>query len=330
MLVKERWTTQDFMNFVEAEQKLAKASLGGGACPSHADAHISLTEVAEKCVGLAKGAFGIAHPTTAWYHSLLGHALIKANKTDVAIEHYKRALDLSMKNMGSESHFVAGAYSCLRDAEIKKGDPEKALDFALKAQKILEKLDSSANSTASKNIADASVGVTDILPNPNKVTNKAKLLVNMKHICNIHEMRLNIVDALEWVERILSLLQSTDIDLSRGSFDFSVVVQAVRLTLCSALKPQQKVDWERKCHKIDREQRSQVVHVDYQWTISDLSELPGYVQKLLVAADDKNDPERATKATDEVFQLLKFCDPEFSPMFELQTTPPANIVFEKG
>ncbi|CAD7966575.1 unnamed protein product [Amoebophrya sp. A25] len=279
---------------------------------------VETLDVAKRCVELSKAAFGRSHATTAWYHSLYGHVCVRADSLDTAVEQYKRSLELSLKNKGPESTFVAGAYSCLRDAFSKKGDLDAAFDYAIKAQNILVKL-----------------------------PDKKKLLVNQKHIADIQEMRGEVDDALSWTQKTLTFLQSigTELELSRTSFDFTIISQAVRLSVCQR-EPSlpNRMKWERKLRDVERQKRNVVQIIEYKWTISDLSELPAHVAELLhisqaaVFGEDGGDgadangntttpadielTDREKEALDELYQLVKFCDPEFSSVFDLQLHAP--------
>ncbi|CAD7971592.1 unnamed protein product [Amoebophrya sp. A120] len=257
----------------------------------HADV-AEILSVAKKCVELSKAAFGRVHGTTAWYHSLLGHVYVRADMVTEAINEYQRSLDLSVKSSNKNDFLIAGAYSCLRDAYCKKGDLDKASEYASKVQKVLEKLPKDNNSSA------AQQEQYNMLP-PGTATGAGtaahqhqslpkRILINLKHLTDIEEMRGEVDTAISHVTEILSKLQryGTELELSRNTFEFQVIVQAVRLSICSQLPEiSHRMKWERKFRDMERIGMGTVNQLEYQWTISDLSELPDHVAELLQLAE---------------------------------------------
>lgn len=195
--------------------------------------------------------------------------------------------------------FLVGARCCLRDAEFARGQLDRAIHHALVAEKLLctETTSSAATTIASKR----------------------QWLLNLKQLADLYEAKGDVPPALAYCHKALEQVSEAFLtNLSRHreqrvgsdveSFEFHLLRQTVRLTLHSILSAQERLEWERTCLKIDREQRRQVVRVEYDWDFGSLSEISKWIESLVRGKKE---------GKEELFQLVKWCDPDISSMFEL-------------
>lgn len=176
------------------------------------------------------------------------------NEVDLARESYQKALTLTLARGSTGGRVdnldrdVAFLRISLRDCEVRQERFAQAILEAVEVDLLLE---------------------ARLHHHPRtREVEKPKWLENLRVLADLWEFSGDPSKALEWNKKLLQNLTISSInEVGRNSAEFRLIRGCVRLTICKKLSAEQRISWERKMVRIEREFRKVIVSAEYSWDV---------------------------------------------------------------